>query len=191
MKFNLAVGTIVFCTFILFISLVSGSFLKGVDIKCSSVSIDEDYELIDVDCDELEIKPFDLESGEIDQSNNESFEKGDNNLLFNSGIFETNPLDSIESVDIESMATPEKFDNESGDESTPLIGHENAVYLTPGRSLNHWLKPSRNNFIVAMVALTGMFSLSLFPEGRMVLVFFVLSHFLAWLCYFLINLTYS
>lgn len=191
MKFNLAVGTIVFCTFILFISLVSGSFLKGVDIKCSSASIDEDYELIDVDCDELEIKPFDLESGEIDQSNNESFEKGDNNLLFNSGIFETNPLDSIESVDIESMATPEKFDNESGDESTPLIGHENAVYLTPGRSLNHWLKPSRNNFIVAMVALTGMFSLSLFPEGRMVLVFFVLSHFLAWLCYFLINLTYS
>ena len=191
MKINLTVATIAIYSVILFISLASGSCPKCGGIKCSNDSIEEDYQLIYDD--EFGIKTFDMESGDNEQFNSQSFEKGKyDNQLFNNGIlFETNPSENkpsdTESADFESLDT-EAFDSESVEESTPLLAHKNEVHLNSDRSINNWLKPTRNKLIVGLTALTG--TLSLFHEGRMILLLFVLSHLFTWLCYFLINESY-
>ena len=193
MKINLTVATIAIYSVILFISLASGSCPKCGDIECSGNSMEEDYQLIDEDA-EFGIKPFDIESCDNEQFINELFEKGkyDHHLLNEGIIFEIktseNKSSDIESAVNESFDT-EEFDSESVDESTPLLAHKNLVYLTSDHSIDHWLKPTRNKLIAGLAALIGV--LSLFPEGRMILLLFVLSNLFTCLCFILINVSCS
>lgn len=79
-------------------------------------------------------------------------------------------------------------DIESLDEFSSLLDHEvTTVHELPIN--NYWLKPVHQLYIILVSILSGMLSLLLFPEGRMVLMLLAMSQFCTLIGFYLINLS--
>jgi hypothetical protein len=164
-----------------FISLASGSCPKCGGLESTTSFIEYDYRVID---ETVNNSPFE----------NEAFSKGDEipRVLENKLIIINRLDDKSSSFDIEEAKVEvepfdaEAFDDDSADDSTSLLGY--IMPFVPDRSVQNWLQPNQKQFVLITTVL-GIVSLSLFPEGRIILGLFMLSHLLTCFCYFLINVT--
>ena len=94
-----------------------------------------------------------------------------------------------ETLDIESLS--ESSLNESLNEYTSLLDHENddkSLIIVP--VTNNGIMPFKNIYIAIVAFLSGVFSLLLFPDGRVVLGLLVLSHICTLIMFYLIKLLY-
>lgn len=174
-----------------FISLASGSCPKCGGLESTTSFIEYDYRVID---ETVNNAPFENEA--FSPFENEAFSKGDELIIINRLDDKSSSFDIEEAkVEVEPFDA-EAFDYDSADESTSLLGYIMPILsapafnsrFVPDRSVQNWLQPNQKQFVLITTAL-GIVSLSLFPEGRIILGLFMLSHLLTCFCYFLINVT--